>query len=70
MRPVNVFNPPPIVVPCLQPHRLPVFSPRQNLDDNHHFSLFMIRDDSVHTPLSCLQAPLCYVQSEYLPVFG
>ena len=70
MRPVSVFNPSQLLCHVCSHIAGLLFSPRQNIDGNHHFLLFMIRDDSVHTPLSCLQAPLCYVQSEYLPVFG
>ena len=44
------------------------FHAQQSIDNTVYFSLFMIRDDTVHALLSCVQQTLCYVQSEYLSV--
>ena len=44
------------------------FHAQQSIDNSVYFSLFMIRDDTVHALPSCVQQALCYVQSEYLSV--
>ena len=68
MRPVNVSNL--LKLACHVCHGFAAlcFPVQQSIDNTVHFSLFMIRDETVHALLSCVQQALCYVQSEYLSV--